>query len=93
VTLGGSLPSETKHRILVQILKDNLGVRNLVDRVSIDRQLWERRDRAAGKVKVPGKTEKDLLLQGAEDEEETHEAMVEGTSTLSSDRFVPERGD
>jgi hypothetical protein len=49
VTLGGSLPNETKHRILVQILEGNLGVRNIVDRVSIDRHLWERRTGRWGK--------------------------------------------
>lgn len=91
VTLAGSLPSESKHRILLQILNDTLGIRNLEDRLSIDRQLWERPDRAPGKAEVPGKIEEEVLLQGEEEEEETHAAMEEGTSTLPSDKFLPER--
>ena len=89
--LEGSLPSESKHRILLQVLHDTLGIRNLEDRLSIDRQLWERRDRASGKVEIPGKTEEDVILEGEEEEEETHAAMEEGTSTLASDRLMPER--
>jgi hypothetical protein len=50
-------------------------------------------DRAVGKVKVPGKTEQDVLLQGEEAEEQTHTSMEEGAPMLTSESFTPERED
>lgn len=44
-------------------------------------------------VKVPGKTEKDVLLQGEEAEKQTHASMEEGAPTLTSESFTPERGE
>jgi len=91
VMIKGSLPSETKHQMLLQFLTDTLGIRDIADRVSIDRQLWERHDRSPGQGEESGKSEAEVIMQGEEEKEETNEAMAEGTSTLPSDRFIPEK--
>lgn len=90
VELKGTLPSETKHRILLQILGDIAGIRKIVDFISIDRQLWERADRTSGKDPEAVKTQNDEILQGEQEKEDLQDALTEGESTIPSDRFVPE---
>ncbi len=43
--LDGALPSEAEHSILLQILKDVVGIDEIVDRIQIEGLLWEREDR------------------------------------------------
>ena len=45
VYLEGVLPSEARHQILLEILNDVLDFNEVVDDISIDRQLWERIER------------------------------------------------
>jgi RNA polymerase-binding protein DksA len=49
VYLDGALPSETEHQILVQILTDVLGLKEIVDHVQLEELLWEREDRSKEK--------------------------------------------
>ncbi len=46
VYLYGVLPSETEHRILLQIVTDLVGLKEVVDRIQIEELLWERKPRA-----------------------------------------------
>jgi len=41
IYLEGCLPSRTQHEILISMIQDVLGFKNIVDHIKIDRQLWE----------------------------------------------------
>lgn len=45
VFLDGALPSEVEHQILLKLLTDVAGVKEIVDRLQINELLWEREDR------------------------------------------------
>ncbi|GBD27667.1 RNA polymerase-binding transcription factor DksA [bacterium HR30] len=45
VYLDGALPSKAEHQILLKLLTDMVGVREIVDRLQINELLWEREDR------------------------------------------------
>lgn len=45
VHLYGALPSEEEHRILIDLVTDVLGLKEVVDRTRVDELLWEREDR------------------------------------------------
>ena len=40
------LPSEAEHQILLQIVTDVLGLKEVVDRLQVEELLWERTDRS-----------------------------------------------
>jgi DnaK suppressor protein len=84
IFLKGVLPSKTKHHILISIVADDMGLKNIVDNLRIDPLPWQRIDRQQRR-KPEQKTEEEVLLQGegAENEEE-------GTPVSPPDRFVPE---
>jgi DnaK suppressor protein len=46
VHLSGALPSEAEHQILLQIVTDVIGVREVADLIQIEELLWEREDRS-----------------------------------------------
>jgi DnaK suppressor protein len=45
VHLSGALPSETEHQILLQIVTDVLGLKEVVDRIQLEELVWERASR------------------------------------------------
>ncbi len=45
VYLDGALPSEVEHQILLKLLTDLAGVKEIVDRLQVNELLWEREDR------------------------------------------------
>jgi len=49
VHLSGSLPSEPEHQILLQIVTDVLGLKEVVDRIQVEELLWERESRTRDK--------------------------------------------
>jgi RNA polymerase-binding transcription factor DksA len=49
VHLSGALPSEPEHQILVQIVTDVLGFREVVDRIQIEELDWQRESRTREK--------------------------------------------
>ncbi|HZD40089.1 MAG TPA: BON domain-containing protein [Terriglobales bacterium] len=46
VYLEGALPSEAEHEVLFNILTDVAGVQQVVDRITVQRLAWERKDRS-----------------------------------------------
>jgi RNA polymerase-binding transcription factor DksA len=48
VYLEGTLSSEAKHQILIELIEDTLGYHEVVDNLVIDRVAWEREERAPG---------------------------------------------
>ena len=76
VYLEGSLPSETEHQILLQILSDVMGLPSIVDLLGTDEVAWEREDRAPGKsIAAPLEEE---LAYAADSSEDVFESMEEG---------------
>lgn len=45
VHLSGVLPSESEHQILLQIVTDVLGLKEIVDRIQLEELVWERESR------------------------------------------------
>jgi RNA polymerase-binding transcription factor DksA len=70
VFLEGAVPSETEHEMLLNILTDVAGVREIKDNPEVQRLAWEREDRskeeAAGDVQ-PGTIPNDEPYGGTED--------------------------
>jgi DnaK suppressor protein len=52
VYLSGVIPSEAEHQILLQILTDVLGIKELVDHLDVDKLLWEQDKRTKAKAEV-----------------------------------------
>ena len=90
VELSGALPSENERHILLEILRDLMGLKTITDRIEIDAVLWERKDRAPG-TKKPATPSSDNLMYSAGGEPETHESMQEGVPMDAPDKFVPEK--
>jgi DnaK suppressor protein len=49
IHLSGALPSEAEHQILLQIMTDVLGLREVMDRIQVEKLLWERESRTKEK--------------------------------------------
>jgi RNA polymerase-binding protein DksA len=49
VYLDGALPSQAERQILLQILTDVLGLKEVMDRIQVEELLWEREDRSKEK--------------------------------------------
>jgi hypothetical protein len=49
VHLSGVLPSEAEHQILLQIVTDVLGLKEVVDRIQLEELVWERESRTQDK--------------------------------------------
>ena len=49
VHLSGALPSEAEHQILLQIVTDVIGLKEVVDRMQVEELLWERESRTKEK--------------------------------------------
>jgi RNA polymerase-binding transcription factor DksA len=90
IYLDGILPSETKHQILLGILKDTLGFPEIVDRLRIERLPWEQRDRAP-RPRDPKKTEEEVLLQGEDMSKDPYDSRKTGTPMTPPDRLIPEK--
>jgi hypothetical protein len=46
IYLDGSLPSEEEHSIVLQLVRDFVGLEEIVDRLQVTTQLWEREERS-----------------------------------------------
>lgn len=89
VYLEGVLPSEAKHQILLEILNDVLDFNEVVDDISIDRQLWERIERR------PDENSGDEPAEELADEEEVEvdvqTSLETGEPMTPPDEFIPEK--
>jgi len=75
VYLSGVLPSEAEHQILIQMLTDVLGLKDVIDHLQLEELLWERESRTKGKppeVLPPGQEPagtEDIVESSEEDKE------------------------
>jgi hypothetical protein len=78
VHLSGVLPSESEHQLLLQIVTDVLGLKEIVDRIQLEELVWERESRtreAPPEVLPPGQE-----TPGTEDIVESSEEGKEFTA-------------
>jgi RNA polymerase-binding protein DksA len=85
VHLSGALPSEAEHQILLQIVTDVLGLKEVVDRIQVEELLWERERRT--KAKPP-----EVLPPGQEPAgtEDIVESTEEGKEFIAPGEPTPE---
>jgi DnaK suppressor protein len=75
VHLSGALPSEPEHQILLQIVTDVLGLKEVVDRIQVEELIWERESRtkeSPPEVLLPGQETpgtEDVVESGEEGKE------------------------
>jgi RNA polymerase-binding transcription factor DksA len=91
VYLEGVLPSEAKHQILLEILNDVLDFNEVVDDISIDRQLWERIERRPDENEDDESAED--LAEEEEDEVDAQTSLETGEPMTPPDAFIPEKPD
>jgi RNA polymerase-binding transcription factor len=89
VYLEGVLPSEAKHQILLEILNDVLDFNEVVDDISIDRQLWERIERRPDENGDDEPAED--LAEEEEDEVDAQTSLETGEPMTPLDAFIPEK--
>jgi RNA polymerase-binding protein DksA len=91
VYLEGCLPAGTQHEILMGIVQDILGFRDIVDQVQIDRQLWERQKytKQGGNTPFQQWKEKTMHSQGGETDVWTSREF--GTPMEPPDKLDPEK--
>jgi hypothetical protein len=89
VYLEGVLPSEAKHQILLEILYDVVDFNEVVDDISIDRQLWERIERRPDENS--GDEPAEELADEEEVEVEAQTSLETGEPMTPPDEFIPEK--
>lgn len=89
IHIEGTLPSETSHQILHQILQDIMGLHEIEENIRIDRVPWQRRRRKPREDLR--KTDDEKLLQGEDVNEEVFDSCKSGTPVIPPDKFVPEK--
>jgi DnaK suppressor protein len=85
VHLSGVLPSESEHQILLQIVTDVLGLKEVVDRIQLEELVWERESRT--KEPTP-----EVLPPGQEspETEDIVESSEEGKEFIAPAKPTPE---
>jgi len=91
VYLQGVVPSESEHQILLQILKDFMGLNAIIDLLQIDELLWLREDRTPG-LEYPMPNAGERFVLGIDElTEEPFESEEMGLVNEPPDRPFPER--
>lgn len=85
VYLYGALPSEKEHQMLLEIVTDVLGLKEVVDRTGVDEILWEREERSKRE-----RTAKTLPWEEPQGTEDIVEMAEEGKEFSPPDRPTPE---
>ncbi|MFP3983157.1 MAG: TraR/DksA C4-type zinc finger protein [Desulfurivibrionaceae bacterium] len=94
IYLAGVLPGKEMHYILLGIIEDTLGFKDVVDEININRQLWARRDRTHGReYEQRGKPKKYIITGGEDIEEDIIEARTTGEPLSPPDEIIPEKGE
>jgi len=88
VHLNGSLPNETSHQILLQILQDTMDLHEIEDNLRVEELLWQKADREAPELK---KTEIEEAFQGEDVNEDVVHSIKSGKPLSPPDKFVPEK--
>lgn len=88
--LDGILPSEETREILTEIIEDTLDFKEIVDNITIDRQPWERDKRTPEPGDRSGKEEREIMMEGEDEEVDVHKSLETGEPMTPPDKFTPE---
>ncbi|MDW7774514.1 MAG: TraR/DksA C4-type zinc finger protein [Desulfobulbaceae bacterium] len=88
IILEGLLPDKRFHSHLRQIVDDVLGLRDVDDRIRIDRTAWSRGDRTPGIEAGPQSGSEDSIAGSGT---EIIEAVKEGKTIEPADEIIPEK--
>lgn len=88
IVLSGSLPSNRKHEVLLEVVEDIMGLTALEDNTRVNRVGFQREGDAE---RPEGPTEEQTLLEGEPLKDDFWEAGEEGESVEPPDQMVPER--
>jgi hypothetical protein len=92
VHLEGAMPSRRRHRVLLDFVQNILGLKNIADKVRIDRLAWERQDRKgdSGTAQGSGIPYEDLeaLAEGAQEGQNIFHSLKSGKPVAPSDEFL-----
>jgi DnaK suppressor protein len=88
--LEGVIPSDDEHDILLQILTDNMGFEAIIDRLEINKLIWEREKRSAGTTEPELGSEKRKIYEIDELAEDVFESQEEEKPYMFPDRPPPE---
>jgi len=83
VFLEGALPSEEQHSVVLQLIGDTMDLPNVEDHVIIDRTLRQREDDE--EAPAPGKTEKEVLFEGEDVNDDVFESGKKGIPLAPGD--------
>jgi DnaK suppressor protein len=89
IYLEGALPGKIDHELLISLITDVLGFKDIVDRIKIDRQLWEQ----PGRSRVNRKDDQTAIgkkLEGEGGETDAWTAREFGTPLDPPDKLIPE---
>ncbi len=89
VYLEGALPGKTEHEILLSLIIDTLGFKDVVDHIKIDRQLWEQPGKSRANTE-DGQTATEKRMEGEGGETDVWTAREVGTSLDPPDKMIPE---
>jgi DnaK suppressor protein len=89
--LDGSLPSVEKREILTEIIEDTLDFKEIVDQINIDRQPWERDKRTPEAGGRNGKEDREIMMEGEDEEIDVHESLATGEPMTPPDKLTPEK--
>lgn len=87
VYLTGVLPSKAEHQILLKLLMDFGGLKDVVDHVQIEELLWEREDRSKKEPPEP-----DLPWNDTPGTEDILESVEEGKDYVPPSEPIPDEG-
>jgi RNA polymerase-binding transcription factor DksA len=86
IHMEGGLPSEVSYQILISILQDTMGFRDIVDNVRIDEFLWQKVDR--GTPPKTKKTEEEKMFHGDDVNEDVFDSRKSGRSVSPPENFL-----
>jgi len=91
VYLEGCLPGRTQHEVLMGIVQDVLGFKDIVDQVQIDRQLWERQKYTKQGLNTPFQQWKENTMHSQGGETDVWTSREFGIPMEPPDKLDPEK--
>jgi len=88
VYLEGTLPSEARRQVLLELIEDTLGYHEVVDNLVIDRVPWEREERADGSDPEAGTPKTSAQVDGQNESPDT--TLSENEPMSPPDDLIPE---
>jgi len=88
VHLSGSLPSQDQHQMVIEIIHEEIGIEEVIDRIDIDELVYEEQEDTDEENMAP--EDKKSALAGEDGPVDMHEVSNENQPLDPPDRFVTE---